>query len=125
MKIHRPTGTKTLTKRFIVVCAALLFGAGTAHANIRCVGKVSTLALSPIGGTLQVNTGFGVHYLCSLSSVYSNVPPENCKALYAMFLSARLTGKQVAQYYSTATSCSVLGSWSAPSDQPYFIEIVD
>ena len=95
--------------------------------GVPCTGHVSTLAIGPTSGTLQVNTGYGVHYLCKFQETINGVHPEICKAWYSMFLTAKASGKQVAQYYPNGTTCSAsyLGNWQVPSQFPYFVSLVD
>ncbi len=93
--------------------------------NFACVGKVELIALGPSSSLLQVNTGFGTHYLCKFSESYNGVHPETCKAWYSMFLSAQASGREITQNYNDAngTNCDTLGNWSVPNPMPYFVKI--
>ena len=113
-------------------CAILLFAAfclwsSSAIAGFSCIAKVVSVALGPISGVLQVNTGYGVHYLCKIDTEYNGVQPEICKAWYAMFLSAQASGRSIAQVYDQnaggAQSCSELGSWTVPNPLPYYVSM--
>ena len=116
-------------KKLLTLLFALFIPSTSYAANFSCQGKVSTLALSPVGGTLQVNAGHGVHYLCTFHAEYNGVHPEICKAWYSMFLTAKIAGKEIKQYYSQTTggaqNCSELGTWTDPNPMPYFVEILD
>ncbi|TQV89320.1 hypothetical protein [Aliikangiella coralliicola] len=106
----------------------LMFPMITDAANFSCKGKVSVLAIGPTSGILQVNAGYGVHYLCKLHEEMNGVHPEICKAWYSMFLTAKASGKQMSQSYSQIPGgpqdCASLGSW-VTTTTPYFVQIVD
>lgn len=114
-------------KLTVVVFFLVCFWGGYASAGFSCPGKVSSIALGPASGTLQVNAGYGVHYLCKIHIEHNGVHPEICKAWYSMFLSAQATGRQVIQYYDEsaggAQSCSELGSWKVPNPLPYYVTL--
>ena len=71
----------------IALCCSSLFISNLSTAAVVCSGTITRLAISP-GGTVQVNYGHGVHYVCSLEQAYSGFNPETCKVLYATMLSA-------------------------------------
>ena len=110
-------------KKVSIFCVGLtlLIGSLTANAGVACTGAVIGLAIGPTSGVLQVNNGYGWHYLCQFSGVYNGVHPDTCKAWYSMFLTARASGKQVSQYYDDGTVCESLGSWMVPTPFPYFV----
>lgn len=108
----------------------LLLSPLLAHAgNFSCTGKVATLAFHPLNGILQVDTGYGVHYLCMIQAEYNGVHPEICKAWYSMLLTAKVAGKDIQQAYSQsptgAQNCAELGSWVIPNPFPYHVKILD
>ena len=97
-----------------------------AHAAVMCEGKVHSIALNPVGGTLTVNAGNGVHHLCNFATTQNGVNPETCKAWYSMFLTAKASGKTIRQYYErTDPNCGTIGNWAAPNPMPYYVELVD
>ncbi len=110
----------------MVVCLLLFCSTNYATAGMfTCSGLVLSLALGPTNGKLQVNTGYGVHYLCSFDVEFNNVHTEVCKAWYSMFLTALVTNREIVQYYqdSAGTNCSTLGSWAVPNPMPYYVTI--
>ena len=77
-----------------------------------CSGQVVSVAIGPTNGTLQVNAGYGVHYLCRLHTEYNGVHPEICKAWYSMFLSAQASGRPVHQYYDASIASVARMEWN-------------
>ena len=112
------------TKRYVVGITIFMLTL-TSQAAITCTGPVRTLAIGPASGYLQVDAGYGVHYLCRFDAIANGVDPATCKAWYSLFLMARATGKNVNQSYqgTTATSCAQLGSWRVPVEMPYWIDL--
>lgn len=96
-----------------------------AFSGVVCTGKVTTLALGPRSGVLQVNNGYGVHYLCMFDQTYNCVKPDTCKVWYSMFLTAKVTGKNISQYYPNGAVCENLGSWTVPLYFQYFVTLDD
>ncbi len=102
---------------------ALIISSFSANAGVKCTGDVIGLAIGPKSGILQVNNGYGWHYLCQFSAEYNGVHPDTCKAWYSMFLTAKASGKQVSQYYDNGTICENIGSWKVPVPFPYFVNL--
>jgi len=115
----------TIILSFLIILVPTASHAG----SFACQGKISTLAINPIGGTLQVDAGHGVHYLCKIHIEHNGIHPDICKAWYSMFLTAKVAGKEVKQNYDntagTEQNCAELGTWTVPNPMPYFIEILD
>lgn len=111
----------------ILICglATLVISANSHAANFSCGGKINSIALNPTSGTLQVNAGHGVHYLCKIHTEFNGVHPEICKAWYSMFLTAQASDRKIEQYYNdgSGTTCSTLGSWAVPNPMPYYVEL--
>lgn len=115
-----------------MVCSILFIVGGlfpfaaTAEA-FQCTGAVESIAIHPTGGTLQVNAGYGVHYLCKIHTEHNGVHPAICKTWYSMFLTAQTSGRNIDQYYSIdaggAQSCAELGTWKVPNPLPYYVAI--
>lgn len=99
------------------------FATNASAGNFSCAGNVSSIALGPTNGTLQVNAGYGVHYLCKIHETYNGVHPEICKAWYSMFLTAQASGRKIQQSYSDSegTDCNTLGNWTIPKPLPYYV----
>ena len=121
-----------MKKKMVAICilGILMFPARvTWAAAFFCPGKVTTLAIGPSNGILQVNAGYGVHYLCSLSVAMNGIPPEICRSYYSMFLAAKMAGKSINQGYDdnnvVGKSCGTLGNWAVPNPMPYWIELLD
>jgi hypothetical protein len=104
----------------------LLFFIFSANANaFSCKGDVLSIGLGPTNGLLQVDAGYGIHYLCKLNEEFNGVDPETCKAWYSMFLTAQASARAIEQYYrdGNGLSCSNLGSWAIPNPMPYYVVI--
>ena len=85
-----------------------------AQANYTCAGPVTGLAISPAGlVTAESMAGFSWVYVCQLGTDYNSVTPEACKAIYATFLTAQLTGKQVMLWFADGGNCTGHPSWAA------------
>ncbi|XOV78403.1 MAG: hypothetical protein ACFHVJ_15835 [Aestuariibacter sp.] len=104
-----------------------LFISCAADAAFHCSGKVQSIALGPKGGVLQVDAGFGVHYLCRIHDRMNDVPPEVCRAWFSMLLAAQASGREISQSYnpgdSGAQNCEQLGSWKVPNPFPYYVAL--
>ena len=111
--------------KFATLSAFIGWCAPSTAGTFSCSGEVQSVAFHPTAGTLQVNTGHGVHYLCKIHESFNGVHPDICKAWYSMFLTAQASGREVRQYYndSAGTSCSTLGNWVVPNPMPYYVEL--
>ena len=101
---------------------------GSAGASyFTCEGQVQSLALGPTNGIVQVNTGHGWHYICSLNYTMAHVTQETCQAWFGALLTAQSTGAVILQAYNIvdggSQNCGELGSFVAPNPLPYFLEI--
>jgi len=95
-----------------------------AYAQLPCAGKLSKLALSPQYGTVQIDYGYGVHYLCSVIQNQGLFTPETCKATYSMLLSAFHAQTEVSFIFAdTYTSCADLPNWAPLNPSPYHISL--
>jgi len=112
-----------LMKKLAALFLALGFYSPSTYAAIACTGNVSLLALSPGNGIVQVSNGFGVWYLCSVSSVVNGVPTESCKAVYSTLLAAQASGRTMTMDFDTTAQCSQLGNWAVPNPIPYYMQI--
>lgn len=122
---RKALGVKALFSTVLILGLSIV--TQQAVAGFSCTGQVRTLGISPSSGLLSVDAGYGVHYLCNLTTAMNGVDPTTCKAWYAMFLTAKSSGKTVSLHYDPsaggATNCESLGSWVAPNPQPYFANI--
>jgi len=113
--------------KIILFFLGIFWGGNALAATFQCSGQVEIIALNPSNGMLQVNTGYGMHYLCQIQTEFNGVHPEVCKAWYSMFLTAQASGRPVTQNYDStngdAQNCSDLGSWVTPSPSPYFVSL--
>ena len=112
-------------KNILACLATLVVAVNSYAANFSCAGKVSSIGLNPINGTLHVNAGYGVHYLCKVHTEFNGVHPEICRTWYSMFLAAQASDRKVEQYYNdgNGTNCTTLGSWAVPNPMPYYVEL--
>jgi len=112
-----------LSKTLIV--ALLIVVSSNVNAGVKCSGFVRVLAIGPKSGILQVDSGFGVHYLCKVHDVMNGVHPEICKTWFTMFMTAKIANKKIAQYYDDGSICSAeyLGNWAIPKVFPYFVNM--
>ena len=114
-----------------MVCSILFIVGGlfpfAAIAGFECAGAVESIAINPQSGILQVNAGYGVHYLCRIHTEHNGVHPAICKTWYSMFLTAQTSGRKITQVYDAsaggAQSCAELGTWKVPNPLPYYVAI--
>ncbi|MFL0803277.1 MAG: hypothetical protein K6L81_06140 [Agarilytica sp.] len=113
---------KVIVFTLLIVCAFRSYAE-----TFSCSGKVKNVAIGPTTAILQVNSGYGMHYLCSFKEVKNGVDPETCKAWYSMFLAAQASKREVSQSYSTSSgeTCASLGSWVTPDPFPYFVNVLE
>jgi hypothetical protein len=116
----------------ILALATLLFAAERASAaNFACAGPIQYLG---VGGNsmVNVNLGYGVLAICSMSGSWGGVEPDACRAWYSTLLTNRSLSKQITLFFSTDNSsnaslqvgvCSQsnFGTWVARP--PYFLEV--
>ena len=92
----------------------LLFCSTPAWANYACLGTIDAVALNP-GGIVTVtsnSSGPGVFYVCNIGSTANGVAPEQCKAIYASLLAARMSAQNVAWTFNDALTCTTHPTWS-------------
>lgn len=94
---------KYTCKLIFIFCAIICLPVA---ANTTCVGTVQFAGLNPASGLLLINYGYGVQYHCKVTETWNDVPPESCKALYSMLLSAQLAGKRLQASYNDDFTCS-------------------
>jgi len=113
--------------RFVSAALAVLTSvvlASPAYAQLQCVGTVSKVALNP-QGLVQVDYGYGVHYLCSVSQNHGDFTPETCKATYSMLLSAFHAQSEVHFFFAhTYATCADLPNWASLNPSPYHITLM-
>jgi hypothetical protein len=84
-----------------------------------CTGKVGDVVVGP-NGTLTVSFGqIGWVYLCNMSQTYNGVQPEACKGILSIFMSAKLSDRNVEMWFSDASnSCTNQGhpAWADLKD---------
>ncbi len=113
--------------RFVSAALAVLTTtvlASPACAQLQCAGTLSKVALHPQYGTLQIDYGYGVHYLCSVIQNEGLFTPETCKAAYSLLLSAFHAQTEVRFFFAdTYTTCADLPNWAALNPSPYHISL--
>jgi hypothetical protein len=91
----------------------LLLISPASYASHSCVGKVYAVDVSA-SGTLHVNVGDlgDGNLVCYLNKVHGVFTAESCKAAFSLFLTAKMTGKNVRLWFANDTnpSCSK-GHW--------------
>lgn len=94
-------------------CAAGLGLSPPAAAQYTCTGTVVGLVVSPSGIVSgQSIGGLPWQSICQLGSAANGVSPDACKAVYAMLLSAQISGKTVTFWFSDAGTCSTHYAWT-------------
>lgn len=99
-----------------IVSIFLICGSVQAYS---CIGKVGNVVVGP-NGTLTVSFGqIGWVYLCNLNQSYNGVQPEACKGILSIFMSAKLSDRNVEMWFSDASnSCTNQGhpAWADLKD---------
>ncbi len=110
-----------------LVAVSIMAIATYSFAGTECKGTVKTIAFHPTGGVLQVNAGYGTHYLCKLHETFNGVHPEICKSWYSMLLTAQASGRAISQYYNfqSGQSCETVGNWDVPNPMPYYVQLAN
>jgi hypothetical protein len=101
-----------------------------------CDGHVHYVALGPAHGVLQVNYGYGMHFVCSLQTPLpthvgmpawaAEIAPSTCRGLYVQFLAAKLSGQPVRVFFADpVNTCAQIGNWVWPAGPPTHIAIVE
>lgn len=117
-----PNRPKPLVGRACFLIAILAL-APSAQANLFCSGTLTRVSMHP-NGVLQINIGYGVHYLCSFTQNYGSFTPETCRAAYSMLLSAYHAGSPVTlAFNANYTACTELPDWAEFNPSPYHIAL--
>lgn len=108
-----------------VLLTVLISIASTAHAaNVICEGTVDILAYHQPGNLMLKLSGMNVPvFICSTDvdwvvpgSLSGNTSPNACKALYATFLTAKVTGAVIHNMYfdgdQVPASCNSFANWT-------------
>ena len=102
-------------KTYIFVAVLLSIAmAIPAQANYSCQGTVTFLGVNQNAGVVVGGPG-GLPdvYLCQLNTTSPNGwLPEDCKAAYAILLSAKLSGQTVTIYFNDSLMCSTQPAWA-------------
>ncbi|MDM3869730.1 hypothetical protein QSV34_00040 [Porticoccus sp. W117] len=74
-----------------------------------CKGTVQGVTIDPQDGRVFLEK-FGDHFawpvLCSVQTEDNGIPPESCKAIYSMLLTAQSTKKQVRFWFNDGKDCT-------------------
>lgn len=60
-----------------------------------CVGKVTNVVVGPSGILVASFGSINWVYLCAVSENYNGVPPETCKSMLSILMSAKLADRNV------------------------------
>ena len=105
-----------LRLRIVAVLVLCLGTAGTAFADVDCVGApISVYTWGIDGGNLAVTLQSypsSTWLLCSVDSTMSNITPDHCKAIMAMLLQGLAGQRSIDIQFSTYTDCTMVPSWS-------------
>jgi hypothetical protein len=86
-----------------------------------CQGTVTNLNVyaGTVGGTVTLSLSGGQAmssiYLCSVTANFGNWTPSDCKAAYAILLSAKLSGQQAALEFSDSLTCTTQNTTGSPT----------
>ena len=120
---------KTGLKPALIASVALLFSATPAHAAVVfCDGTISSIALNVDGSLLVAYGSYPLHTVCNVSTSYSVMDKETCKAWFAVIQAAKAQQRIVRVYYDSATSgnpasCSAIVYGQGA--KPYFLQTLD
>jgi len=103
--------------KILSVFSILLLYSTFTSADVDCTGKVTSLTvqLDTVGVvTLALEGGPNMVNICGVASLYNNVSPEACKAMYATLMAAKLSNKKILmRFYGNYTSCAAIPAWIA------------
>jgi len=97
----------------VVMLLSIALIATPAHANYSCQGPVTFLGVNQSAGVVVGGPG-GLPdvYLCRFDTSSSNGwSPDDCKAAYAILLSAKLSGQAATVFFSDTLTCSTQPAW--------------
>ena len=101
-------------KKAMMLAAAFCWVSQSAWANYACTGTTTSVAMDSGGGVnISNSSGLEFVWLCSVNTPSNGVSVEACKAMYAMFLSSKLSGAQVTLWFSDGLSCTTHAAWAA------------
>lgn len=110
----------------IVAFVLLLLFSSSSYASHNCIGKVNSVNVDGYGAVLVSVGSLGEgSAVCYLNKPHGEFTADACKAAFSLFLSAKMTGKDVRLYFRNDAnpSCSK-GSWiDLATDGIYFVSM--
>lgn len=103
----------------VAIFAFLLLLSHGAFAGTQCTSVIKGVALQPNGSVfLQSFKNWNWLAVCNVNHEANNTPPESCKAIYSLLLSAQMSGKQVSFWFNNGRTCSAESqkSWDLMRD---------
>jgi hypothetical protein len=135
--LHKEEGIRVPGRKIVAVrkkgflfAALAMFAVSPAFGAFTCAGRVSYLGLSPEGTVTMSVGGFGVWYICSMTTTWAGhggitFSPEGCRGWYATILAAQKTDATITFFFQSSSGngngpeCTALGSWTQPNPAPY------
>jgi hypothetical protein len=78
-----------------------------------CTGTVTYLGIQNDGGIVVGGpNGIPDIEICSVTTPVNNFTTDNCKAVYATLLAAKVSGQQVSVYFNDNLTCSTQPAWT-------------
>lgn len=95
----------------LIACPSLAYGTN-------CDSKVANVSIDASGKVFVATTVSPIHAVCNIVSKGDfSMPPEVCKATYALLMSAKVSANPIRLYYTDVPRCGDIKAWSA---QPSF-----
>ena len=96
----------------VLIVAIFFCTISSSFANYSCQGKVTGVTISPDGQLFAETIGsLSWSRLCSVSKLENNVPPEACRVIYNVLLTAQITNKDVGLSFNDSGNCSSHEAW--------------
>lgn len=102
-------------KKWFCVVALLIIAvvALPAYANYNCTGTVTYIGVGNDGVVVvQGPGGIPAIEICQVTTTVNFFTPDNCKAVYATLLAAKLSGQQATVYFSDNLTCTTQPAWT-------------
>ncbi|WP_414485966.1 hypothetical protein [Stenotrophomonas maltophilia] len=109
---------KTVLRGWMGGLLAVLVAYPSLAYGTNCDSKVTNVSIDASGKVFVATTLSPIHAVCNIISKGDfSMPPEVCKATYAMLISAKASALPIRLYYTGVPQCGDISAWSA---QPTF-----